>query len=227
MNVWAVNTSALVPQASRQQQMQQPQAASSGKADWGRLIGDRALVEELRDFFCYAQLMTQLLDTTGGFDVTGERAVTGNCSWHGTGQSMTTPCCCAGHCATTGRVPAAALADLMRAAGFYPSDADIEGLQAHVKFLADMAPQDDAELCGGDSVSGQRAAGSADQGAAAGQTQRGGKAAAGRSVDLDTFLQLYLSHRPVVELGQQQIQAAFATLAPSTGGVCVCLSCTA
>lgn len=97
----------------------------------------------------------------------------------------------------------------MRAAGYYPSDADIQGVQAHVKFLADMTPEDDADLFGG---GGDSASSGCHASAKSG------------SVDLNTFLQLFLSHRPVVELGQQQIQAAFATLAPSTGGVRVCVS---
>lgn len=46
-----------------------------------------------------------------------------------------------------GHVPVAALPDVMRAAGHYPSEADTDSLLAHVRFLADMAPADDTLMC--------------------------------------------------------------------------------
>ncbi len=70
MNVWEVNTTALLPP-----QPQGPGALavpSSSKPDWEQLVGDPALYEELRDYFCYAQLTTQQLDTTGGFGIDGK-----------------------------------------------------------------------------------------------------------------------------------------------------------
>lgn len=95
----------------------------------------------------------------------------------------------------------AALPDLMRAAGHYPSEADTDSLLAHVRFLADLAPADDALVC-------------STSGATDGQGAQQKAAAAG--VDLDTFLLLYLSHRPVVDISRQQVEAAFKTLGAST-----------
>jgi hypothetical protein len=92
----------------------------------------------------------------------------------------------------------------MRAAGHYPSQADTGSLLAHVRFLADMAPADDATVC---STSG---------GTDAHGTQQKAAAAAASQVDLDTFLLLYLSHRPVVDVSRRQVEAAFRTLGAST-----------
>lgn len=92
----------------------------------------------------------------------------------------------------------------MRAAGHYPSEADTGSLLAHVRFLADMAPADDATVC---STSG---------GTDAHDLQQKAAAAAASGVDLDTFLLLYLSHRPVVDVSRQQVEAAFKTLGAST-----------
>jgi hypothetical protein len=92
----------------------------------------------------------------------------------------------------------------MRAAGHYPSEADTGSLLAHFRFLADMAPADDATVC---STSG----GADDHG-----TQRKATAATASGVDLDTFLLLYLSHRPVMDVSRQQVEAAFKTLGAST-----------
>jgi hypothetical protein len=73
MNVWTVNTHALAPPAVRAHTPTAAAAACAGggRPDWGRLLGDAALLEALRDLFCYAQLTTQPLDTTGAFDVNG------------------------------------------------------------------------------------------------------------------------------------------------------------
>lgn len=122
--------------------------------------------------------------------------------------------CCAA--LLPGRVPVAALPDLMRAAGHYPSEADKGSLLAHVRFLADMAPADDAALC---STSGGR--GGSNPGSGMQQPAASG-------VDLDTFLLLYLSHRPVVDFDRQQVEAAFKALGATTAaggcilGVCSC-----
>lgn len=99
----------------------------------------------------------------------------------------------------------AALPDLMRAAGHYPSEADKGSLLAHVRFLADMAPADDAAVC---STSGAR--GGSNPGSCMQQP------AASAGVDLDTFLLLYLSHRPVVDFDRQQVEAAFKALGATT-----------
>jgi hypothetical protein len=40
--------------------------------------------------------------------------------------------------------------------------------------------------------------------------------AAAEGVDVDTFLLLYLSHRPVVDFDKQQVEAAFRTLGATT-----------
>jgi hypothetical protein len=69
MNVWEVNTAALLPPAAPAAPA--AAAASSSKPDWAQLVGDPALYEELQDYFCYAQLTTQPLDTTGGFTLNG------------------------------------------------------------------------------------------------------------------------------------------------------------
>lgn len=95
----------------------------------------------------------------------------------------------------------------MRAAGHYPSEADTDSLLAHVRFLADMAPADDAQLC---SSSGGVDDGHAAVAAAASSARKAG------GVDLDTFLLLYLSHRPVVDFSRQQVEAAFKTLGAAT-----------
>jgi hypothetical protein len=69
MNVWEVNTSALLSQQPSTSAAAAP--VSSSRPDWEQLVGDPALYEELRDYFCYAQLTTQPLDTTGGFGLDG------------------------------------------------------------------------------------------------------------------------------------------------------------
>jgi hypothetical protein len=101
----------------------------------------------------------------------------------------------------------------MRAAGHYPSEADTDSLLAHVRFLADMAPADDTQLC---SSSGGVDDGHAAVAAAASSAQKAG------GVDLDTFLLLYLSHRPVVDFSRQQVEAAFKTLGAATAAGAGC-----
>jgi hypothetical protein len=76
MNVWEVNTRALLPAQpgpAAQAAAAAPSSSSSGssKPDWEQLVGDAALYEELRDYFCYAQLTKQSLDTTGSFGIDG------------------------------------------------------------------------------------------------------------------------------------------------------------
>lgn len=105
-----------------------------------------------------------------------------------------------------GRVPVAALPDLMRAAGHFPSQADTDSLLAHVRFMADLAPADDALVCSGSGGGG--GAGGGDRSVA--------QQAAAEGVDVDTFLLLYLSHRPVVDFDKQQVEAAFRTLRATT-----------
>lgn len=123
-----------------------------------------------------------------------------------------------------------ALPDLMRAAGHYPSTADTDSLLAHVKFIADMAPADDTTVCstsGGGVDADSSSNGSKPAGSFAGGAQRKVAGGAG-GVDLDTFLLLYLSHRPVVDFSKQQVEAAFKTLGATTaaGASEVGVSCT-
>lgn len=67
-----MNTAALLPQPGQSSSLGATAANSSGKTDWAQLVGDPALYEELRDYFCYAQLTTQALDTTSSFGIDGE-----------------------------------------------------------------------------------------------------------------------------------------------------------
>lgn len=129
-------------------------------------MADPALYEELRDYFCYAQLTTQPLDATDSFAIDGgstipvqppnqrEPRLAQHCAGAAVVLCLQAMSC--GLCgnrfampalAVAGHVPVAALPDLMRAAGHYPSDADTESLLAHVRFLADMAPADDTLMC--------------------------------------------------------------------------------
>lgn len=129
---------------------------------------------------------------------------------------------------SAGKVPVSSLPDLMRAAGFYPSLADINSLLAHVKFLSDTAPADDAGIVGSDGAvivsttdsAGSRqgsASGTKQQAAETGSQAAGVSAAAGQdSVDFETFLCLYVNHRPVAEVSQQQIEQAFQALGADT-----------
>jgi hypothetical protein len=72
MNVWAVNTAALLPSASAAAPAGLPlPTSSSSRPDWEQLVGDPALYEELRDYFCYAQLTTQPLAAADSFAIDG------------------------------------------------------------------------------------------------------------------------------------------------------------
>lgn len=124
------------------------------------------------------------------------------------------PCRCAA-VLLSGRVPVAALPDLMRAAGHFPSEAETDSLLAHVRFLADLAPADDAAVCSTSGSNDRNAADSLQQ-----QQQQAVAAAAAADVtagvDLNTFLLLYLSHCPVLDFSRQQVEAAFKTLGATT-----------
>lgn len=72
MNVWAVNTAALLPPAPAAAPAGLPAlSSSSSRPDWEQLVADPTLYEELRDYFCYAQLTTQPLDATDSFAISG------------------------------------------------------------------------------------------------------------------------------------------------------------
>jgi len=67
LNVWDVNTAALGPIC------QQPVESVAGASAWSQLIGDSALLEELKNYFCYAQLLSdEQQDPTKAHQVTGE-----------------------------------------------------------------------------------------------------------------------------------------------------------
>jgi hypothetical protein len=140
----------------------------------------------------------------------------------------------------------------MRAAGYYPSNADIDSLMAHVAFLAAMVPDDEAAISssGGNNSSSSKTEAMADAAAAAApdaggtgsrtgsagssrlkqadaaapvgqlqqqqQSQKGWQAAMPAGIDFDTFLCLYVNHRPVTEVSLQQIEQAFSTLGAGT-----------
>jgi hypothetical protein len=132
----------------------------------------------------------------------------------------------------------------MRAAGYYPSNADIDSLMAHVAFLAAMVPDDEAAISssGGNNSSSkpEPAATAAGQNGGAGsragsagssrlkhadsdaaqaqqpQGQKGWQVAMPDGIDFDTFLCLYVNHRPVAEVSLQQIEQAFSTLGAGT-----------
>jgi hypothetical protein len=69
LNIWDVNTAALGPQPSRQASFSSSNTAAQSK--WAHLVGDSALLEELRDYFCYAQLLAQPQDTAGAYVIIG------------------------------------------------------------------------------------------------------------------------------------------------------------
>lgn len=74
--------------------------------------------------------------------------------------------------------------DLMRAAGFYPSEAAVRDIMSHISFLASARDLDEL-----------------------------------KHVDFDTFLCLYVNHRPLFEVTAEELAAAFAALgAPPAHG---------
>lgn len=130
----------------------------------------------------------------------------------------------------------------MRAAGHYPSNADIDSLMAHVAFLAAMVPDDEAAISSSgvkpEAQPGSVAAAAGSQAgsqtgsastsrlkqadAAAGQVQqqqdvqKSWQVAMPDGIDFDTFLCLYVNHRPVAEVSLQLIEQAFSTLGAGT-----------
>lgn len=75
--MWDVNTSALDALDSQLQSSvaAEDSAASSiaaAEAKWSHLIGNPALLEELKDYFCYAQVLSQQQDSVGAYDITGQ-----------------------------------------------------------------------------------------------------------------------------------------------------------
>lgn len=78
---------------------------AQGESRWAAVVGDPDLLEEMRDYFMYAQVKAQ------GEDALEARHVPGT-------------------------VPVEMVPDLMRAAGYYPSEADITNLLNHVQYMA-------------------------------------------------------------------------------------------
>ncbi|KXZ56881.1 hypothetical protein GPECTOR_1g795 [Gonium pectorale] len=95
---WDINTVPLERSAA-------DAAEGGGESRWAAVLGDSELLQEMRDYFVYAQVKTQ------GEDALDSRAVPGT-------------------------VPLEVVPDLMRAAGFYPSEADVAQLMAHASYLA-------------------------------------------------------------------------------------------
>jgi hypothetical protein len=126
----------------------------------------------------------------------------------------------------------------MRAAGYYPSNADIDNLLAHVKFLAGLSPDTSMDstlnsISGAmNSSNGTFLPAGAETGSSPGSTGAGPKQLVqqpGKSweldgmadtVDFETFLCLYVNHKPLAEVTQLQLQKVLATLgATSSTGV--------
>lgn len=123
-----------------------------------------------------------------------------------------------------GKVPVSILPDLMHAAGYYPSQADIASLLAHVKFLTDTAPADDDDgLIGADTATATSTSDSGGHSSSTGGSKLHAAVAGTAShvagqpeVDFETFLCLYVNHRPVAGVDQQQIEQAFQKLGNDT-----------
>lgn len=105
--------------------------------------------------------------------------------------------------ARAGRVPAAIVPDLMRAAGHYLSQGEAELVVNHLHFLASSRP------------AGQ--AGEGEAGGPAGAGAAGGLSGSAGSdlVDFAAFLEVFVNHRPAAGRGAvtlAQVQEAFAEL---------------
>jgi len=94
-----------------------------------------------------------------------------------------------------GLVPIARIPDLVRALGYYPTEAEVANMLGEAAADADAA------------AAAARAAGEAER-----------AAALGGCISLAGFIKLYVNHRPVFGVGKEQIDAAFETLvAPAAG----------
>ncbi len=80
-------------------------AADGGAQRWENVLADPQLVEEMREYFLYAQIKAQ------GEDCMAPRA-------------------------TPGTIPASMLPEMMCAAGFYPTQAEIAVMRSHLAFMA-------------------------------------------------------------------------------------------
>ncbi|GBF88525.1 hypothetical protein Rsub_01240 [Raphidocelis subcapitata] len=171
-------------------------ATGADMARWEALVGDAALVDELRDLFTLVELREA--EARAAAAAEAEEGPLGGAP------PGTLP-------ALTGHVPASALPELMRAAGFYPSGAEVEALVAHVRFLAGLVAEERPPAAA--------AAPGAPAATAGPAPAAGSAAAAAEAVDFGTFLALLVNHRPVRDdVTQEKINAAFAALAAAAGG---------
>mmetsp|Transcript_12567 Transcript_12567/g.27123 ORF Transcript_12567/g.27123 Transcript_12567/m.27123 type:complete len:896 (+) Transcript_12567:296-2983(+) len=147
INMWDISTATLEAAGES--------SKVTGVQRWEQVVGDSALVNDLRDYFYYAQVKAQ------GEDAMAPRQISGT-------------------------VPAAMVPDLMRAAGFYPSEADIANINNHIAFIAHSRDLDAME-----------------------------------AISFEDLLCLYVNHRPLTEVTQEDIVKAFIALGanPNNGRI--------
>lgn len=107
----------------------------------------------------------------------------------------------------------------MRAAGYYPSQAEVAAILSHVTFLGGSSGSSE-QLKAANAVGVAHTAAKSGSGLGGkGVTHRGSQGGAGTeedTVDFDTFLQLYINHRPVEPVTQSDIANAFQALGAAT-----------
>ena len=237
INLWEVCTDALNTASSRHSSFKHRASApttssSSNSSPWADMVGDEQLLEELRDYFTYMQLQQRR---------EGEPS-----------KPLTEPY------DLPGTVPAAALPMLMQAAGYYPSQREVEDLVAHVKFLGGVTPAasnpasavggargasagklageqqplkematDEAGLVAGEAIAASSRC-SSKGGSRAQTAESAASSTLGRfsvvdpeqqhlqeeedGVDFETFLYLYVNHRPVQAVTKQDVVKALGVL---------------
>lgn len=139
LNMWDISTAVLEQAATTSEK-------EEGSKRWEKLVGDDELLNDLKDYFYFAQIKSQGEDSMAPRSITGQVAV-----------SM---------------VP-----DLMRAAGCYPSEDDISVLMNHITYLAQCRDLDSLE-----------------------------------EISFEDLLMLYINHRPLNDVSQEEISAAFSVL---------------
>ena len=142
MNIWQISTKALDVKYDEAV----AKAEGLGSASMYSELIDPAVMEDLIDYFYYAQLRTQ------GEDTMEERKI-------------------------TGLVPLKELPNLVRALGFYPSEEECATMIAEV-YYANFT--ETGETC--------------------------------ETINLDTFIKLYINHRPVFGTSKAEIAKAFESL---------------
>ncbi|KAF5841782.1 WD40-repeat-containing domain protein [Dunaliella salina] len=106
LGVWSVSTQALESQTQAAAALH---AAAGGR--WAAVLDNPELLEQLQDYFYYAQVRAQGEDTIEPRNIQGT-------------------------------VPVSMVPDLMRAAGFYPSNAAISDIMHHISFVAQCHDMD-------------------------------------------------------------------------------------